>query len=201
MKSDVLTLVETLSLGQADQALCSGYYDELVERLGREQPDLLLDVTLIESIEAGTAQIAYPTEAQEILAVFFGGRRLTPLARYEVSVIPNWRSRTGMPIGFVTDGEPDRTLRLYPIPDTDAEAFSFTHGEPLGIDHPGQTVAIIHTVNRQDLPSLFTLPMACDIVATEFTRESDHRDPNTASAFRALADALFAFVPGYVTRA
>ena len=43
------------------------------------------------------------------------GRSIDPLEFEDLLEIPNWRTKTGTPLGYVLD-ESDRTIRLYPVP-------------------------------------------------------------------------------------
>ena len=64
------------------------------------------------------------------------------------------------------------------------------HGAPFGLDYPVDTLAVLASQRRTDLPDWMDLPLALAVVAREYARSSPHMDKVFAGAARQLA-ALF----------
>jgi len=194
MKADVLTLVDDLSLGQADAASVVKFYDEVVIDLG--QRNLLTNASLV-ALTAQTGTYTLPAEALRPLAMFYDDAHLTHAdERALMAIDPNWRSALGTPMAWVTDDETDRTFRLFEQPSATSKPFIFIFGSPFGTDYPAMSVAVIFTEKRDDLPVWLELPVALEILAREFARESAHRDQAAAAAFRELAAQTLNMVIG-----
>lgn len=195
-KADVLALVDLLALGRADLELADRYYREIVEELG-EMP-LHIDIALLEPAP-GDQTFELPTDARRLLAAIYDDQHLGMASTTDVALRygPGWRDRRGRPTSVVQEAESDGTYRLVPRPDETSSGLSYPHGSPLGVDYPMSALALFHTALRDDVHLLLELPVAFDICAREFARESDHRDPDFAATCKLVADLLYHFVPGY----
>lgn len=191
-RSSTFQLVDDLARGLADPATREGFYRDVLFDLAR-QP-ILVEATLLPSVEGATSY-AWPPSAVRLLAVFFDDAQLALAGLAELKWYGEaWRDISGQPAAYVTEGEPTRTLRLFPAPDRPSKAFSFVFGAPLGRDFPASAVAVLTTVFREDAPAWLDLPIALEVCAREFDRESDHRDAAMAASCRRLANAVFGMV-------
>lgn len=191
-KSDVLDLVDTLSRARADRDICSTYYDDIVYEMALQGT---LTAASLVATTADNASYDLPATAVTVLAAVYDTFQLPHTSLKELEAInPTWRSEVGDPIAFVTEDEPVRTVRLYPIPDRTSKDFIFMFGSPLGLDFPEYSLALLHTETRTNLATYFDLPVALEILAREFNRESDHKDSEFAEVCRSLAQSTMQMV-------
>ena len=81
-----------------------------------------------------------------------------------------------------------------PAPDKPSKPFVVTYGEPTGRDYPPYAIMVLHTELRSLVPDWLELPVAFEILAREYRRESDHRDDAFATLCQRFADLLYAMV-------
>lgn len=187
-RNSVLSLVNDLSRGLADQGICGHYYDDIVHEIG--QRPIFTRATLV-AVDGATATFALPDTAIRLLYVLYDDRILAPASLRELEAVnPHWRDERGTPIAYVTERENARSFRLYPVPDVASKSFIFLTGLPFGRDYPELAVVIVHTEDRE-LPDWLDLPVALDILGREFGRESDHRDPAFAEMCGQLAVLMY----------
>ncbi len=191
-KAATLQLTQDLSKGLADATMCDRYYRDIVLELGRE--DILTQASLI-PVNAETGEYTLPTQAVEMIDLFYDDHPLMEAKLREVeSRDPQWRSRLGPPIVYITQHETIRTFSLYPTPEMNSKDFIFLFGSPFGRDYPAYALAMIHTENREDIPEWLELPVAFDILSREFARESNHRDTLFSKTCKSMADFLLGLV-------
>lgn len=192
-KTNVLSLVSRLGLGLADEIQTLKYYDDATYDIANRE--IICNIQAI-TVTAGDATYDFPTEMGQLYAVFFGDRMLTEVMLREMEQrSPQWRDEVGYPYGFVLSDETARTVRLVPTPkNVVTDAFVFTHGAPWGEDFPNDALAMLGTERRDEMPSWMDLFLALGILAREFDRESDHRDPLFAGACLALSNLISAFL-------
>ena len=172
-KATVLTLVTTLSLGQDDAAETAIFYDEIVREIGFLE---VLTGTETIAVSAGTA--VYNVAPDTIRSIEFHSQNSGFLTKADGKGLgslfgADWRNRTGTPIGVSMDYEDDDSFRLVPSPNTD------------------DTLTLIRTERRDDVPTWLELPIVFEILSREFSRESDHQDVELSSASRAISNLLF----------
>lgn len=175
-KADVTALVTSLALSQDNTTETSIFYDEIVRELG------FLDVlTGTETITITPNVAVYETAADTIRSLEFHSGIRGFLTRSDGKGLgslfgADWRNRKGTPLAVSQDQEDDEAFRLVPIPDT------------------GDTLTIIRTENRTDVPVWLELPIAFEILYREFGRESDHQDTMLSDLCKLIADMLYKLV-------
>lgn len=192
MKADVLTLVTTFANGQADPTAIDDYYDQDQSDLSRHP--WLVGCHLV-AVSANTGEFTLATDTGKLLAVFYDTRlldRTTERALEQRSA--NWRDQYGVPVAYMTEDEPAKTYRLYPIPILPSQPFSFITGAPLGGDFPLYSAATFLTEIREDVPEWMEMALAWRILAREYGHESNHRDDDFAGFAQQLSDVLFSMV-------
>lgn len=195
MKADILALVDSLSLTQADSAMVLRYYDEIIDDLSRDE--ILTNVELI-GVNALDSTYEIPATANELLGVFHGDRFLNRSTRQGVETFQgiDWRNRSAaQPFAYVEEHEPKRAFRLFPVPTLASGDFNFAgFGAPFGLDYPARAVVTLVTERRDNIPSWLDLPVAFEILAREFARESDHQDVGFAQVCKEAAGLFFSMV-------
>lgn len=175
-KADVLTLVTSLSLGQDNATETAIFYDEIIREMG------FLDVlTSTETIPIVSGVSVYTVAADTIRSIEFHSGNYGFLTKTDGKGLGSifgaeWRNRVGSPIAVSMDEEDDDAFRLVPIPDAT------------------DTLTIIRTDRRDDVPVWLELPLAFEILSREFSRESDHQDIDFSTATRAISNLLFIMV-------
>lgn len=191
-KADVLQLIQDISSQQADATAIDRYYDDVVRDLG--QRPWLTQATLI-SITANTAIYTPATSVIRILGTFYDDRVLISATPREMeSISSTWRDARGTPIAYVNEDEGAKDFRLYPNPEVTSKDFIFLFGSPFGLDYPEYAVAIVHTETRTNLPAWLEMPVAFEVLAREFMRESNHQDVAFAKTCKQMADLLLSLV-------
>lgn len=191
-KADVLQLVDELARGRADPGACEKYYTDIAYEMAKL--GITMNAAVVDLVH-GTGLYTIPSDAVGIVGVLYDGVHLMPSMRQAVEWRnPDWRSRVGSPQTYVVEDEQARTFRLFPAPDADTGFLGnvFQFGE----NYPPYSVALIYTQNREDLPEIYDLYIACTILNREFSRESDHRDLPFAEAAGQLAQ-LFMKMASY----
>lgn len=180
MKADVIALAQILCADQADALTLDGYYDDAMTSVARAG---LFVETLLIPLASDQATVEPPAATVHVVAVCYDNRDLasTDLIDLE-SISPQWRDMIGTPYGYTQEDETTATFRMFPIPQIPSKAFSFIHGEPMGIDFPAYAVAVFLAQAVEDVPRWMDLPLAFGLLAREFGRDSAHMDANFASA-------------------
>ena len=172
-KATVTALASTLSMSLADVNAIDRYYDDIVY-----ERSLLLANTTTAAATAGTAVYALGALATELLALFFDGAYLFPtmLKELEAAAGPGWRDATGTPTHWLTEEETENNFRVWPTPDV------------------AGTLRLVYGEYRADVPTWLEPAIAWDILAREFQRDSDHRDPAFAAACAFMAQRYYVAV-------
>jgi len=191
-QSDVLSLVQELSTNQADATAIIKYYEEIVADLGRD--DWLI-VAEILAVTADTFEYDPPDTTADLKGVFYDDRWLYKENLRALEVInPNWRDERGTPRAYVIEDESNHKFRLYPTPDRNSKDFIPIFGSPLGMDFPEYSVVVLITELRTDLPPWLEQPVAWEIIAREFARESDHTDATLAKVAHQISQRMLEMV-------
>jgi len=183
-QADVLSLVNLLSTGLRDSTAASNYYTRIVLEHGSMRTSLT-DATYV----AGVAdQLTYskPTAAIRILGVFYDqawlyGEDERSLQRFD----PFWRELSGAPAVYSFDAETLDTIAVVPRPARSGAAIGVT--TPF-TGFPSDNLTVVYTNNAADVQPWEELAVACDILAREFGRWSDHQDTSASATWRQLAD-------------
>jgi hypothetical protein len=83
-----------------------------------------------------------------------------------------WRNAVGTPIAYTLEAEAVQTAELYPAPYTTSPATA------------------IYVENRTNVLPILTLPVALLVLQREFSRQSDHVDPDFAALCGTLGQLL-----------
>jgi hypothetical protein len=189
---DTLALCQDLCTNQADATSITKFYDEIVSDLGHG--NWLIVAELI-STTAGTFEYNPPDTIVDFKGAFYDDRWLyRENLRALEALNPHWRDERGTPRAYVIEDESNHKFKLYPTPDRDSKDFIFMFGSPLGLDFPTYAVLVLMTELREDLPKWLEMPVAFEILAREFARESDHTDQQFAEACRAISGLLLKMV-------
>jgi hypothetical protein len=175
-KADTLALATLLAGPDVDQTLLDRFYQDVVWEFG--QAELLVQPAYI-GVTAGTGEFQLPARGVRLLTVFYEDEELGPLRLTDVAALdPHWRDAQGHPLAYIVDDVTARGFRLYPIPDMSSKP----GGEGV--------VVVFYTEAPDDVLAWLELPIALTILAREYVRESDHRDPAFAAHCQGMATAL-----------
>jgi len=171
-KADVTALVTTLANSTDDTTATGQYYDDIVEELGFG-PTPLTSASYV-AVTQGTRNYTLPTAALKTLAVFYDDTQLYLAKRQELATYDeNWRTRPGPPAVAALVDTDQRTLDLIPVPDQSGDTVG---GATPFTTFPSNNLTFIYSNNASDVHSWEELPIALDILAREFGRDSDHYD-------------------------
>ena len=172
-KSDVVTLVDNLSLSVTDATEVGVLYDEVVRELGFME---LLTSVEVQQVDGGQATVVLEDDTVMALDVYTSdGGRLDRTSTNAVKAVfgNQWRHLVGSPVAYVKDHEDENVIRLVPTPSG------------------SEVVTIIRTDARDDVPVWLELPLALEVLSREMARESNHQDVKFAAAASGLARMLF----------
>jgi hypothetical protein len=174
-QADVLTLVDDLSLGQANATEAAIFYAEIIRELGFIE---LLTGTETIAVHAGTSSYTLATDTIRALEFYNTSGFLTKAAYRGLGALfgSSWRNRTGSPLAVTVEDENNNSFSLVPSPNYD------------------DTLTVIRTETRTDVPVWLELPIAMEILNREFLRESDHQDIEFAGLAKMIANLLFNLV-------
>jgi hypothetical protein len=190
-KTEVLTLIQDLALDRADADTIAAYLDDVLKMLANNS-DALCDLELVPVVE-GTKTYVLADHQVRLMSAFYDDRELmrTPLQILES--VKGWRTKTGSPRCFVQEGESEGSYTLHPTPERNSKDFIYIWGEPLGKDFPAYSMAVLFTRmpdNTWDIPEWLGFILAWSVLALEFSRVSDHQDPEFAEGCSLFAKEL-----------
>jgi hypothetical protein len=192
VKEDVLALAQALANMQASPTTLDQMYD-----------DAMLDVAgqalfnVVELVAATPGQAVYPRPLgmTDILTVFYDDSMLSLVTLRELEAThPDWRSRQGRPVAWLIEDQSNDEFRLYPAPLRAPDPVIPLHGAPFGLDYPRDTIAVLGSQARRDLPDWLDLPLAFLVVAREFSRASPHADKAFSAVCRQLGGLYLGMV-------
>jgi hypothetical protein len=190
--ADVLALAQLLAANQADVLTLIDYYDDAMADLAKI--DMFIETRLL-PLTADQASVEPPEPTVHVVAVCYDDRDLAETSMLDLEMLsPQWRDRTGTPYAYTQEDETTMTFRMIPVPMVPSKAFSFLHGEPLGVDFPAYVAAVFLSEQRADVPRWLDLPLAFSLLVREFGRDSDHMDPAFAAACRTFGQLLLGTV-------
>lgn len=191
-EATVTGLVEDLNLSLQDPSRIAQEFQEVVDQLARA--GRWVEASLLTTLVAGTALYALPDNALVPICAFYSDRQLNEEKAMDLDLLGMWRDHVGEPVAYVRDYLADRTLELYPKPDTTSKSFIPMFGEPLGRDYPDYSCILLTTFRRTTFQPWLALLMALQISALEFRREGRQRDTQYSDACTAVAG----LVEGYL---
>lgn len=188
----MLALVNEFAFGLEGSPQVDGFYDDLMADAARW--GVSTSVQLIPTTR-GNGEYSMPDTEGRRCMLFYDDVQLSMIGiRDLVAVNPDWRDERGRPDAYVTQGEDEHDVLLYPVPDVNSKDFVFLLGSPMGRDFPDRALGVVMGERRQDLPSWMDVPLALAVLAREYERESDHRDVAFAAACRQMSSTLLALV-------
>ena len=188
MKTGVLALAQDLANQQAASTPLDQMYDDAMFDVAGQA---LFNVVEIMAATPGQAVYTRPGDTTDILAVFYDDTMLSLVTLRELETIrPDWRKWQGRPVAYLIEDQSNDEFRIFPNPVTTPDPLIPLHGAPFGLDYPRDTLAVMASQRRTDLPDWMDVPLALAVVAREYSRPSPHQDKVFAGAARQLA-ALF----------
>ncbi len=191
-KAQILGLAQVLAANQADVTALDRYFDDVLFDLGAS---LWLSTITLQTVDQGVRTYYPPANVVGIHGLVFGTHWLSSMGLHGLEMVDaQWRDKRGSPVAYTFEDETTDTFALYPTPDESSNFLSFPNGLPMGIDYPQGALAVFHTETRTTLPDWLDMPIALKVLWMEFTRESDHADPDFASLCNSVADMLLSLV-------
>jgi hypothetical protein len=174
-RTDVLQLVSDFSLGVEDSTEVGVFYDEIVRELAFRD---ILTSTQPLPVTAGTSEYAVAVDTIATLEVHSNQGVLHRIHNSGLGAIfgSTWRTQVGSPVAYTQDNINEDTIQLIPIPDA------------------SDVLTIIRSETRVDVPTWLELPIAFEILAREFLRESDHQDIEFSTTCQLFATLIFSLV-------
>lgn len=192
MKADVLALAQDLANAQASATNLDQFYDDVVKDVSKGG---LFNVLEIVAASANVARYTKPARISDILALFYDDVMLSLVTLRELeATTPGWRLHTGRPVAWLIEDLSHEEFQLYPVPTVAPGAMIPVHGAPLGLDYPVNTMALLGTEKRQDMPDWLDLPLALVLLGREYSHPSPHQDKIFAEACRSLGTLLLSMV-------
>ena len=189
-QADVLSLVNSLSVGLRDSTAATDYYERIVVEHGMTRTSLT-DASYVAGV-ANQLTYAKPSDALRLLGVCYDDTWLyredtRGVERYDTY----WRTLSGEPRVMVKDEEDQDDFDLVPRPSRS--------GATVGVATPFTTfphdnLTVVYTDNATDVQLWEELAVATEILGREFARDSDHQDTTAAEAWRQLSTMLLAVI-------
>lgn len=190
--SDVLQLVTDLSDGLNDSTACTNYYSDVVYLMGLDPGGTLVNASTIDPVVL-VPQTTLPASSITTLAVLYDVKHLSKTGRKGAQAWDtHWFTTLGQPFAWLDEDQNRHTITEIPIPVTPP-----TVGLPRdpSISNPGQNgLTVIYTETRTNAHGDEELAMALEIMAREFSRDSDHTDHTSAQTCRTLSGVLFGMI-------
>jgi hypothetical protein len=191
-KADVTSLVSSLANAQSDATAVSSYYDRIVFEHGMQRESLTGAAYV--AVVSGTTNYSLPTSAIRGVGFFYDEVWLYPEDnRGAETVDPYWRSRLSEPRAVLFENTDSDTFDIVPGP---IRAGAAVGGATPFTTFPADNLTVIYTNNAADVQPWEELMVACDILAREFARDSDHHRADSAQAWRQAATFLRLMVDG-----
>lgn len=175
-RSDVITLVDDLSLSVTNSTEVGVLYDEIVRELGFAE---VLTSTEVHNIDAGQSVLEFEMDTIRSLEMYSSQvGRLDKASEVAVRAVygNGWRGMKGVTRAYVQDQQDESSVRLVPIPSA-----------PF-------TITVIRVDRRLDVPHWLELPLSLEILSREMMRESDHQDMKLAMSSTKLGRLIFALL-------
>lgn len=191
-KASVVALALELSQGQGSPTNLDQLYDDIVVDVAQRS---LFNVLETMPAVAGTATYQRPDRIAEVLGLFYDDTMLSLVTLRELEAVnPQWRDHAGRPVAYLIEDLSHETFQLYPVPVTGSTPVIPVHGAPFGLDYPSDTIVVLGSEKRQDMPEWMDLPLALLLLSREFGRPSQHTDKVFAGACRTLGALLMLMV-------
>lgn len=188
-KSTVLALAATFGNEQGDTNELDKTYDRVVTLLALSPWNIQAELV---TTTKGTTEYTLDEDVGNILHVFYDDRVLALENIDTVKLFShNWRDVVGEPFLYLREENNSKVIEIFPKPDKSAADFAFLLGESFGVDYPENAIVTIHTRKKVDWTDQFDLPLMFEVLAEEFSRESEHKDINFATTCKSFAELIF----------
>lgn len=169
----VLTLIDNLSLSDADATQAGVFYDMVVRELGFL--DVLTDDDSI-SVTAGDPTYTANAGTIRILDIFsgrYGSLEPATLASVQAVRGQSWRDVVGTPEQFIMHSEDEKDWLLVPQPDA------------------ADTLSILRTETRTNVPVWLELGITGEVLYRLYQQESPYQDVDLAQVWKGLGKLFF----------
>lgn len=197
--ADINTILTGLALVDLTQAITDDFQDDVMYELSRGAfPGLLVQTgASYVAVTGGTERYTLPTasNARTLLALFYDQTHLFQLRKDEAwAANAEWRDDPEPVVsGFIQDPEDRSSFSLVPPPKYDGETVgaatpfngTWVEGNITAIYAEGDTA--FGGATYIDLK----MPIAFEVLAREFARDSDHQDKTAADVAHNMAELLF----------
>lgn len=186
-QADVLSLVGSLSNGQADQTLAATFYIDAVNELADRH--FLTTAALANFVGGVTAQ-TIPADVRDLIGIVYDDFQIDEMTLRELEHVDyRWRERFGKPRGYTRETETAKTIALYPKPDVSSAAY--VSGPQFGVGYPQFNGVLFYSGYRDPIPVQLELIVVFWILAREYSRESDHQNGAFAAFAQNMVDLLY----------
>jgi hypothetical protein len=198
----ITTLVNQLALVTIDNTVQQSFQDDVIFELARGMyPGVRAQTTAaFIAATAGTAQYTLPTASPAFqrvpLVICYDDRQLAQVSRTEAwEYEEEWRRNpSAHVVGYLQDPEDRTVFSLVPPPRTDGAAIG-TNTPTNVTTWPAGNITVIAASADTTFPSAvyadLILPIALEVLAREFARDSDHQDEVFAATCHTLASLFF----------
>jgi hypothetical protein len=186
-KVTVSQIVNELANNAADPVSTSNFYDEVVYDLGRLPVYTNFFIT---AVVAGQNGITLPGSLISLRGIVYDDKWLTEVRLREIEPLTKmWRDITNAyPQAYVIEVDATNVVTLYPVPSVTGAVVT----QVFGATYPAGNCVSFHTEYRVNGPQWIEWYLIFATLAREFSRASDHADPDAATA----AEAISKFILG-----
>lgn len=198
--SDINTVITQLGVMALDTTATNSFQDDVIFELSRgaHTGNLGQSGAAFVAITAGTERYSIPTAsgARTPLAIIYDDTQLLLLRKDEAWAYDEaWRkSLSDTIVGVVMDPEDRINFSLVPAPLRTGDAIS---GQtPIAVTaFPSNNVTVVYAASDTTYPGTtyddFKLPIALEVLAREFGRDSDHHDEGFSQLARVMSTFFF----------
>jgi len=191
-QADVLQLVTDLSDGLNDSTATTNYYGDVIFLMGLDPGGTVVNITTVDPV-IFVPQTTLPASSITTLAVIYDRKHLSKTGRARANAWDTqWFTTLGPPFAWLDEDQDRHTITEIPIP-VNPPTVGLPR-DPSTSDPGFNGLTIIYTETRTDAHGDEELAMALEIMAREFSRDSDHTDHTAAQTCRTLSGTLFTMV-------
>ncbi len=191
-RAEIIILAASLAKSLHDVDTLDTYINDVFHILGTLPKPQMVE-SYLKEITSGTSAYSYESDMLSIAYAIMYDELLSQCdERHFDAYSDTWQSETGTPTQFAQDSQTAREYRLYPEPNFSSSALIPAHGEPFGEDYPSNILTLIYADDREDnIPDIYSLPIAHDALSREFLQPSDHTDINYAALCSNIAQLFY----------
>jgi len=196
----ITTIITQLSTTATDGTVTNSFQDDVIFELSRGvYPDVLAQVgSAFIAVTAGTARYSLPTAsgARTPLALFYDTKQLLLLRKDEAWAYDEaWRNAPhNQVVGYTFDPEDRPNFALVPPPRRDGATIG-GNTPTVVTAWPDANITAVYANTDLTFPGTtyddLKLPIALEVMAREFGRDSDHEDKMMTEVCHNLAEFFF----------